>query len=62
MWGEIEEPVKTQPILFEEEKDGGKFDLPVKAETLYQKYAISKPEDPRQQRQEAPVSCTFTLT
>lgn len=62
MWGEIEEPVKTQPILIEEEKDGGKFELPVLAATSYPKYAISEPIDPRQQRQEAPVSSTMTLT
>lgn len=61
MWGEIEEPVKTQPILIEE-KDGDKFDLPVKAETSYQKYVIKEPIDPRQQVPEAPVSSTVTLT
>lgn len=62
MWGEIEEPVKTQPILIEEEKNGGKFDLPVKAETSYRKYAVNEPIDPRQQRPEAPVSSTVTQT
>lgn len=61
MWGEIEEPVKNQPILIEEEKDEGKFDLPVKVETSYQKYAINEPIDPRQQRPEVPVS-SVTLT
>lgn len=61
MWGEIEEPVKTQPILIEEELDGGKFELPVKAEIPYPKFAINQPTDPRQQRQDSPVSSTVTL-
>lgn len=61
MWGEIEEPVKTQPILIEEELDGGKFEIPVKAEIPYPKFAINQPADPRQQRQDTPVSSTVTL-
>lgn len=61
MWGEIEEPVKAQPILIEEVKDEDTFDLPVKAETSYQKYAINVPKDPRQQPPEPPVSSTDTL-
>lgn len=62
MWGEIEEPVKTQPIVIEEEKGGGKFDLPVRAETSYRKYALDEPIDPRQQRPEAPVRAAAALT
>lgn len=62
MWGEIEEPVKPQPILSEDEQDGGKLDLLVKAETSYRKYAINEPIDPRQQQPVAPVSSTVTLT
>ncbi|TWW69569.1 coiled-coil domain-containing protein 97 [Takifugu flavidus] len=54
MWGEIVEPVKTQPILTEEELDGGKFELPVKVEIPYPKFAINQPTDPRQQRQDTP--------
>lgn len=61
MWGEIEEPVKTLPILFEEELDGGKFELPVRVEIPYPKYAINHPTDPRQQRQDSPVSSTVAL-
>lgn len=61
MWGEIEEPVKTQPILIEEEIDGGKFQLPFKAEIPYPKYAISQPTDPRQQRLDTPVSSSVAL-
>lgn len=61
MWGEIVEPVKTQPILTEEEHDGGKFELPVKVEIPYPKFTINQPTDPRQQRQDTPVSSTVTL-
>lgn len=62
MWGEIEEPAKTPPILIEEEKDGGKFELPVKGETPYRRYTINEPTDPRQQRQDTPVSSSVPLT
>lgn len=62
MWGEIEEPVKAQPILIEEVKDEDKFDLPVKAETSYQRFVIYEPKDPQQQLPEPPVSWTETLT
>ncbi|CAG02547.1 unnamed protein product, partial [Tetraodon nigroviridis] len=54
MWGEIEEPVKAQPILIEEVKDEDKFDLPVKAETSYQRFVIYEPKDPQQQLPEPP--------
>lgn len=62
MWGEIVEPAKkTQPVFPEEEKDGGKLESPVKAETPYQRYTINKPVDPRQQRHDTPVSSKVTL-
>lgn len=56
MWGEIVEPVKTQPILVEEENDGEKSESSVKVDIPYQQYAINQPIDPRQQRQDTPVS------
>lgn len=56
MWGEIVEPVKTQPILVEEEKDGEMSESSLKVEILYQQYAINEPIDPRQRRQDTPVS------